>query len=125
MSSPTTAQYAAIDALKNGDKDIENMRSEYDMRRKYILGRFEKIGFDCFEPLGAFYAFPCIKSTGLSSEEFCTRLIKEKHVALVPGNAFGSSGEGYVRMSYSYSLKHLKLALDRIETFLEELKNED
>ncbi len=124
MSSPTTAQYAAIDALRNGDGDIEKMRAEYDMRRKYILGRFKKIGFDCFEPLGAFYAFPCIKSTGLTSEEFCTRLIKEKHVALVPGNAFGASGEGYVRMSYSYSLKHLKLALDRIEEFLGELKNE-
>lgn len=123
MSSPTTAQYAAIEALKNGDKDIEKMRSEYDMRRRFLLSRFEKIGFECFEPFGAFYAFPCIKSTGLSSEEFCTALIKEKHVALVPGNAFGESGDGYVRVSYSYSLQHLKEALGRIEEFVKELKN--
>lgn len=121
MSSPTTAQYAAIEALKNGDEDIDNMRGEYDMRRRFILGRFEKIGFECFEPLGAFYSFPCIKSTGLSSEEFCTRLIKEKHVALVPGNAFGESGEGYIRVSYSYSLKHLKEALERVEEFVKAL----
>lgn len=125
MSAPTTAQYAAIEALKNGDKDIEKMRTEYDMRRRFILGSFEKIGFECFEPLGAFYSFPCIKSTGLSSEEFCTRLIKEKHVALVPGNAFGESGEGYVRVSYSYSLKHLKEALGRIEEFIKDLRNEN
>lgn len=123
MSAPTTAQYAAIEALKNGDEDIAKMRLEYDMRRRYVLGYFDKIGFECFEPLGAFYSFPCIKSTGLSSEEFCTRLIKEKHVALVPGNAFGESGEGFIRVSYSYSLKHLKEALGRVKEFVKDLKN--
>ena len=125
MSAPTTAQYAAIEALKNGDKDIEKMRNEYDMRRRYLLGRFKKIGFECFEPLGAFYMFPCIKSTGLTSDEFCTRLIKEKHVAMVPGTAFGAGGEGFIRVSYSYSLEHLKEALNRVEEFVKELKNEN
>lgn len=125
MSAPTTAQYAAIEALKNGDKDIDKMRTEYDMRRRYLLGRFKKIGFECFEPLGAFYMFPCIKSTGLTSDEFCTRLIKEKHVAMVPGTAFGVGGEGFIRVSYSYSLEHLKEALNRVEEFVKELKNEN
>lgn len=121
MSAPTTAQYAAIEALRNGDPDIEKMRSEYDMRRRYLTGSFNRIGLECFEPLGAFYAFPCIKSTGLSSDAFCTRLIKEKQVAVVPGTAFGKGGEGYVRVSYSYSLKHLKEAISRIEEFLKEI----
>lgn len=125
MSAPTTAQYAAIEALKNGDSDIENMRSQYNMRRRLLVGSFNKMGLSCFEPLGAFYVFPCIKSTGLSSEDFCTRLLKAKHVAVVPGNAFGESGEGYVRVSYSYSLAHLKEALKRIEEFLKELKEEN
>lgn len=125
MSAPTTAQYAAIEALKNGDKDIENMRNQYNMRRRLLVGSFNKMGLTCFDPQGAFYVFPCIKSTGLSSEEFCTRLLKAKHVAVVPGNAFGESGEGYVRVSYSYSLAHLKEALKRIEEFLKELKEEN
>ncbi len=121
MSAPTTAQYAAIEALKNGDDDIAMMRDQYDMRRRLVVGSLNKMGLTCFEPKGAFYCFPCIKSTGLSSEEFCTRLLHSKHVALVPGSAFGDCGEGFVRLSYSYSLKHLKKALTLIEEFLKEL----
>lgn len=124
MSSPTTAQYAAIEALRNGDHDVEEMRSDYDIRRRLIVGKLNEIGLTCFEPLGAFYAFPCIKSTGLSSEEFATRLVKEKRIAVVPGTAFGESGEGFVRISYAQSLKNIKIALKRIEEFVEELKNE-
>ena len=123
MSAPTTAQYAAIEALKNGDRDVNRMRDEYDMRRRLVVDSFNDMGLSCFEPLGAFYVFPCIKSTGLSSDECCTRLIMEKHVAVVPGTAFGACGDGFVRVSYSYSLKHLKIALQRIREFLEELKN--
>lgn len=123
MSAPTTAQYAAIEALKNGDRDVDRMRDEYDMRRRLVVDSFNDMGLTCFEPLGAFYVFPCIKSTGLSSDEFCTRLIMEKHVAVVPGTAFGECGDGFVRVSYSYSLKHLKIALQRIREFIEELKN--
>ena len=125
MSAPTTAQYAAIEALKNGDRDVKHMRDEYDMRRRLVVDGFNEMGLSCFEPLGAFYVFPCIKSTGLTSEEFCTRLIMEKHVAVVPGNAFGECGEGFVRVSYSYSLKHLKVALTRIREFVEELHHGD
>ncbi len=121
MSAPTVAQYAAIEALQNGDRDIEKMRSEYEMRRRYVVGEFNAMGLTCFEPYGAFYAFPSIKSTGLSSEEFCTKLLESKRVAIVPGNAFGESGEGFVRVSYSYSLKHLKEAISRIREFLQEL----
>lgn len=121
MSAPTVAQYAAIEALKNGDSDIEKMRSEYEMRRRFVVGEFNAMGLECFEPGGAFYSFPSIKSTGLSSEEFCTRLLKSKKVAIIPGNAFGESGEGFVRVSYSYSLKHLKEAISRIKEFLQEL----
>ena len=122
MSAPTTAQYAAIEALKNGDKDIEKMRDEYDRRRKLVVRRFRGMGLSCFEPEGAFYAFPCIKSTGLSSEEFCTRLLRSKSVAVVPGNAFGDSGEGFIRVSYSFSVKHIKEALNRVESFIKEIK---
>lgn len=125
MSAPTTAQYAAIEALKKGDNDIESMRNEYEMRKNFIVGSFEKLGLTCFEPKGAFYCFPCIKSTGLSSEEFCTRLIKEKHVAVVPGNAFGESGEGFIRVSYCNSLANISKAMKRIESFLQELKDEN
>lgn len=124
MSAPTTAQYAAIEALRNGDKDVDKMRDEYDMRRRLVVDSFNEMGLTCFEPYGAFYVFPCIKSTGLSSEDFCTQLIMKKGVAVVPGNAFGKSGEGFVRVSYSYSLKHLKTALERIKEFLGELENE-
>ncbi len=124
MSSPTTSQYAAIEALKNGDDDIAEMRADYDMRRRLIVGKLNEIGLTCFEPLGAFYTFPCIKSTGLSSDEFATRLVKEKRVAVVPGTAFGESGEGYIRISYAQSLKNIKIALKRIEEFVKEIKNE-
>ena len=122
MSAPTTAQYAAIEALKNGDADIERMRDEYDMRRRFVVGSLNEMGLTCFNPEGAFYAFPCIRSTGLTSDEFCTRLLQSKKVALVPGSAFGASGEGYARLSYSYSLKHLSQALQLIEEFIGELK---
>lgn len=125
MCAPTTAQYAAIEALKNGDRDVVRMRDEYDMRRRLVVDSFNDMGLSCFEPLGAFYVFPCIKSTGLSSEEFCTGLIRKKHVAVVPGTAFGNCGEGFVRVSYSYSLKHLKIALGRIREFLKELSDEN
>ena len=124
MSSPTTAQYAAIEAMKNGDNDIKDMRSDYDIRRRLIVGKLNEIGLTCFEPLGAFYTFPCIRSTGLSSDEFATRLVKEKRVAVVPGNAFGECGEGFVRISYAQSLKNIKIALKRIEDFVKELKDE-
>ncbi len=125
MSAPTTAQYAAIEALQNGDFDIEEMREQYDMRRRLIVDSFNEMGLTCFEPKGAFYVFPCIKSTGLSSEEFASKLLMSKHVAVVPGSAFGESGEGFVRVSYSYSVQHIKEALDRIRAFLKELKNSD
>lgn len=125
MSAPTTSQYAAIDALKNGDDDILKMRDEYDSRRRLVVSGFNKIGLTCFEPLGAFYVFPCISSTGLTSEEFCEKLLYSKKVAMVPGNAFGDSGEGFVRVSYCYSLDHLKEALKRTAEFIEELKSSE
>ena len=124
MSAPTTSQYAAIDALKNGDNDIKKMVDEYDARRRLVVDGFNKIGLTCFEPLGAFYVFPCIKSTGLTSEEFCEKLLYSKKVAMVPGNAFGDCGEGFVRVSYCYSVDHLKQALKRTAEFIEELKSE-
>lgn len=124
MSAPTVSQYAAIEALKNGDWDIAQMRAQYDERRKYLIERLNRIGLNCFEAKGAFYVFPCIKSTGLTSDEFCNRLLKEKHVAVIPGNAFGDSGEGFIRISYAYSLTKIEKALDRIEEFIKELKNE-
>lgn len=122
MSAPTNSQYAAIQALKYGDEDIEKMLSEYDMRRRYTVNAFREIGLDCFEPEGAFYVFPCIKSTGLSSEEFCERLIMSKRVAVVPGNAFGDCGEGYIRVSYCYSIDNIKKAIERIGEFVKELR---
>lgn len=122
MCAPTTAQYAAIEALKNGDDDILNMKNEYNTRRRLILEGFRELGLSCFEPKGAFYVFPCIKSSGLSSDEFCERLLYSKKVALVPGNAFGDCGEGFVRATYCYSVSHIKEALARIGEFLKELK---
>ena len=122
MSAPTTSQYASIEAIKNGDADIENMLGEYDMRRRLMVGGFNKIGMTCFEPRGAFYAFPSIKVSGMDSETFCEALLREKKVALVPGSAFGKSGEGFVRASYCYSTSHIKEALARIEEFLKEIK---
>ena len=120
MCAPTTAQYAAIEAMNNGDEDVEKMRGEYDMRRRYIVDELNKLGLTCFEPEGAFYVFPSIQSTGMTSEEFCERLLKEKHVAVVPGNAFGDSGEGFIRISYCYSIKHITEAIKRMRAFLEE-----
>ncbi len=120
MCAPSTAQYAAIEAMNNGDAAVERMRQEYDMRRRLIVDGLNKLGLTCFEPQGAFYAFPCIRSTGMTSEQFCERLLKEKHVAVVPGNAFGDSGEGFVRISYCYSLSHITEALTRIGEFLKE-----
>ena len=120
MCAPSTAQYAAIEAMNNGDAAVEKMRGEYDMRRRLTVDGLNKLGLTCFEPQGAFYVFPCIRSTGMTSEEFCGRLLKEKHVAVVPGNAFGESGEGFVRISYCYSVSHITEALKRIGEFLEE-----
>lgn len=121
MSAPTNSQYAAIEALKNGDRDIEKMRDEYDVRRRFTVNAFREIGLDCFEPEGAFYVFPCIKSTGLTSDEFCEQLIMSKHVAVIPGNAFGECGEGFIRVSYCYSIENIKEAVKRIGEFVKEL----
>lgn len=121
MCAPTTSQYAAVEALRNGDEAIEKMRAEYDRRRRLIVSGFNKLGLTCREPKGAFYAFPCIKSTGLSSEEFCEKLLESKKVAVVPGTAFGKGGEGFVRASYCYSTEHIIKALERIGEFIEEL----
>ena len=125
MSAPTTSQYAAIEAMKNGDGDIEAMRDEYNGRRRFLVDGFRKLGLECFEPRGAFYTFPCIKSTGLTSEEFCDRFLAEERVAVIPGSAFGPGGEGYVRACYAASMKNLDEALKRLERFLNKLKNEE
>ena len=119
MSSPTTSQYAAIEALKSCDRDVEEMCFEYNNRRRFIVDAFREMGLSCFEPLGAFYVFPCIKSLGMSSEEFCERLLEEEKVAVVPGNAFGESGEGFIRCSYAYSIDNIQAALTRIKSFVE------
>ncbi|MCM1506080.1 MAG: aminotransferase class I/II-fold pyridoxal phosphate-dependent enzyme [Ruminococcus flavefaciens] len=125
MCSPYISQNAAVEALESCDSEIAKMRDEYDTRRRYLVNEFNRIGLTCFNPEGAFYVFPCIKSTGLSSEDFCERLLYEEKVAVVPGSAFGDSGEGYIRISYAYSLKHLMEAMRRIEDFLEKLKGEN
>ena len=122
MCAPTTSQYAAIEALRSCENDVHAMREEYDMRRRLIVSGFNKLGLECREPKGAFYAFPCIHSTGLSSEEFCEQLLYSKKVAVVPGTAFGQGGEGFIRASYCYSTEHITEALRRIGEFLEELK---
>lgn len=122
MSAPTTSQYAAIEALKNGDEDILFMRNEYNIRRNLILNELRRMGLSCFEPRGAFYIFPNISVTGFSSQEFAEKLLKEEHVAVIPGSAFGESGEGYVRISYCYSTEHILEALRRIERFLKKLR---
>ncbi len=121
MSAPTMSQYAAIEAMKNGDDDMEYMRTQYDMRRRLIVDGLNRMGLKCFEPEGAFYVFPSVKSTGLTSMEFCERLIRTHRVAVVPGDAFGACGEGFVRISYCYSTKHIIEALERVEAFLQEL----
>lgn len=122
MCAPTTSQYAAVEAMRNGDEDVAQMKAEYDVRRKYLLKRFREMGIDCFEALGAFYVFPCIKQFGMTSDEFATTLLKSKKVCVVPGTAFGNCGEGFLRISYAYSLENLKIAMDRIEEFVGELK---
>jgi len=119
MSSPTTSQFAAIEALRSCDKDVEHMRQEYNYRRRFIVDGFRNMGLSCFEPLGAFYVFPCIKSLGMSSEEFANQLLQEEKVAVVPGNAFGESGEGFIRCSYAYSIDNIEEALKRISRFVE------
>jgi len=122
MSSPTTSQFAAVEALRNGDADVKLMRDEYDKRRRTIVDGFNKIGLTCFEPEGAFYVFPQITSTGMDSNTFCETLLNQEKVAVVPGNAFGASGEGFIRCSYAYSVESIKLALERIEKFVNSLK---
>ena len=121
MCAPTTSQYAAVEALKNGDEDVRIMREEYNHRRRYLLNEFKRLGLPCFEPFGAFYVFPSIKKFGMSSDEFCTKLLKEEKLAVVPGTAFGDCGEGFIRISYAYSLDNLKMAMERLERFLKKI----
>lgn len=122
MCAPTTSQYAAVDAVRNGDADVAAMREEYNGRRRYLMHRFREMGLRCFEPYGAFYAFPCIQEFGMTSEEFATRMLQEEKVVVVPGTAFGDCGEGFLRISYAYSLESLKEALDRMESFIRKLR---
>ena len=124
MCAPTNSQYAAIEALKNGDEDVESMREEYNVRRKFLMDCFKDMGLDCFEPFGAFYIFPSIQKFNMTSDEFATRFLREKKVAVVPGNAFGDSGEGFIRISYAYSLSDLKVAIGRLREFVEDLRKE-
>lgn len=122
MCAPTTSQYAAVEALKNGEDDVKAMRQEYNQRRRYLMNAFKEMGLECFEPFGAFYVFPCIKEFGMTSEEFATRFLEEERVAAVPGSAFGDSGEGFLRISYAYSLDNLKIAMERLKNFVEKLR---
>lgn len=122
MAAPTTSQYAAVEALRACDDEVEEMKNSYNQRRRYLLHRFRELGLECFEPEGAFYAFPCIKEFGMSSEKFAEELLKEQKVAIVPGTAFGACGEGYLRVSYAYSIDELKEALNRLGTFIEKLR---
>lgn len=124
MCAPTTSQYAAVEALKNGDNDVAMMRQSYNQRRRFLLNAFKEMNLPCFEPFGAFYVFPCIKEFGMTSEEFATRLLQEEKVAAIPGNAFGDSGEGYLRISYAYSLDNLKKAMERLSRFVKKLRKE-
>ena len=124
MCAPTTSQYAAVDALKNGDEDVQMMREAYNQRRRFLVHAFEEIKLECFEPFGAFYIFPCIKEFGMTSDEFATRFLNEEKVAVVPGTAFGECGEGFIRISYAYSLEKLKVAIGRLESFVNRLRAE-
>ncbi|SEL60745.1 aminotransferase [Butyrivibrio sp. ob235] len=119
MCAPTTSQYAAVEALKNGDEDVAMMREQYNQRRRYLVKEFRDLGLPCFEPFGAFYIFPCIKEFGMSSDEFATKLLQEEKLAVVPGNAFGDCGEGFIRISYAYSLDDLKKAMERLKRFID------
>ena len=123
MCAPTTSQYAAIEALKNGDNDVRLMRGAYNQRRRFLINAFKEMGLECFEPFGAFYVFPCIKEFGMSSEEFATKFLEEERVAVVPGSAFGESGEGYLRISYAYSIENLKIAVERLSRFVKKLRS--
>ena len=122
MCAPTTSQYAGIEAIKNGDEDVREMRQSYNQRRRFLMKRFEEMGLKCFEPYGAFYVFPCIKEFGMTSEEFALKFLEEERVAVVPGTAFGESGEGFLRISYAYSMENLKIAIDRLEKFVNGLR---
>ena len=122
MCAPTTSQCAAVEALKNGDGDVEQMRTAYNQRRRYLMNAFREMGLECFEPYGAFYVFPCIKEFGLTSDEFAERLLKEEKLAVVPGTAFGDCGEGFLRISYAYSMEQLKEALSRMDRFIQRLR---
>lgn len=124
MCAPTISQYAAVDALKNGDEDVEKMKKSYNQRRRFLMNAFKEMDLECFEPFGAFYVFPCIKEFGMTSEEFATRFLEEEKVAAIPGTAFGDSGEGYLRISYAYSLEKLKIAMDRLKNFVARLRTE-
>lgn len=124
MCAPTTSQYAAVEALKNGDEDVKMMREAYNQRRRYLMHAFKEMGLECFEPFGAFYVFPCIKEFGMTSEEFATRFLQEEKVAVVPGTAFGDCGEGFLRISYAYSLEDLKVAIGRLKQFVERLREQ-
>ncbi len=121
MCAPTTSQYAAVEALKNGDRDVDMMREAYNQRRRFLMNAFKEMGLPCFEPYGAFYVFPCIAKFGMSSEEFATRFLKEEKVAVVPGTAFGDCGEGFIRISYAYSIEKLKLAMGKMKEFIDRL----
>ena len=122
MCAPTVSQYAAIEALKNGDSDIEMMKESYNQRRKFLINSFKEIGIDCFEPQGAFYVFPCIKKYNMTSEEFAMRFLEDENVAVIPGTAFGNSGEGYLRISYAYSIDNLKIAIERLDRFVKSIR---
>ena len=124
MCAPTTSQYAAVKALRDGDDDIAEMRNAYNQRRRFLMHAFKEMGLECFEPYGAFYEFPCIKEFGITSDEFATRFLEAEKVAVVPGNAFGDSGEGFLRISYAYSLENLKIAMERMKRFVEKLREE-
>ena len=124
MCAPTTSQYAAVEALKNGDEDVAEMTEAYNQRRRYLMNEFKEMGLPCFEPFGAFYVFPCIKEFGMTSEEFALKFLEEEKVAVVPGTAFGDCGEGFLRISYAYSIEDLKVAIGRLKSFVEKLRNQ-
>ena len=124
MCAPSTSQYAGVEALKNGDEDVAQMREEYNGRRRYLLHRFKEMGLSCFEPFGAFYVFPCISEFGMTSEQFATELLNTEKLAVVPGTAFGDCGEGFIRISYAYSLENLKEAMNRMEAFITGLRKQ-
>ena len=123
MCAPTTSQYAAVEALKNGDEDVKEMKESYNQRRRFLMHSFKKMGLECFEPFGAFYVFPCIKEFGMTSDEFATKFLEAEKVAAVPGTAFGDSGEGFLRISYAYSMDTLRVAMERLERFVNKLRN--